>query len=262
MLGTPGGGFSAPVFYRVSFVPSAIAIADFNHDGKLDLAVSNDGSSGSPGNTVSLLLGKGDGTFKAKHDYKVGFQPFDLTAADFNHDGNIDLATANFADGTASVLIGKGDGTFKTSATYAVSAPLSPIGITAIKFSDQDHIGLAVSGNNGTFILVAKGDGTFRSGGSSAPSGLKVATGDFNRDKKADLVVVTGHGVAVLHGEGHGIFQAAHDSVTGQSPNEAPDDAAVGDFNEDGKPDLAVANADGANVGILLGKGNGLFRTG
>src|SRR5262249_31212469 len=156
------------------FSPSAIKIADFNHDGKPDVAVSNAGSSSSPGNTVSVLLGKGDGTFRAKRDFTVGFQPFDMTSADFNNDGQMDLATADFADGTASVLLGKGDGTFANSVRYAVGAPLTPIGITVAKFSDTDHVGLAISGDNGNFILLGKGNGTFKSMGSYAPSGTRV----------------------------------------------------------------------------------------
>ena len=113
LLHTKQGGLAPPVFYPVNSNPSAIVIADFNGDGKMDLAVSNAGVDADPGHTVSVVLGNGDGTFQPKADFQVDFQPFDLTAADFNNDGNMDLATANFGSGTASVLIGRGDGTFR-----------------------------------------------------------------------------------------------------------------------------------------------------
>lgn len=124
LLGTAGTALAAPVTYPVNNSPSTIAIADFNLDGKPDLAVANAGSSGGPGTTVSILLGNGDGTFQPKIDASVGREPFDLVAADFNDDGKVDVATANFLDGTATVLIGNGDGTFQSRVDYTVSSRL------------------------------------------------------------------------------------------------------------------------------------------
>jgi len=104
--------------------------------------VSNAGVFDERGHTVSVLLGNGDGTFQAKTDFEVDLGPFDLVAADFNEDGNMDLATANIENGTTSVLLGNGDGTFQPEVTY----PGGTHGITAIRFSPCDNIGLAVSG--------------------------------------------------------------------------------------------------------------------
>ena len=88
--------------------PRAVALGDFNHDGKLDLAVASYLSN----QTVSVQLGNGDGTFQSVVRYGVGNQPFGVIVADLNLDGNSDLVVANHADDTISVLLGNGDGTF------------------------------------------------------------------------------------------------------------------------------------------------------
>ena len=102
MLGVGDGTFAPPVTYDVGTKPTSIAIGDFNSDGKLDLAVANYGD-----RTITLLLGKGDGTFTqaAGSPYAVGQYPYQLTAADFNGDGKLDLATANLSDYTVSILL-------------------------------------------------------------------------------------------------------------------------------------------------------------
>src|SRR5438132_14402947 len=105
LLHTKQGGLAAPVFYPVNLNPSGIVIADFNGDGKMDLAASNAGVDADPGNTVSILLGNGDGTFDPEFDLDGSFEAYDLTAADFDEDVRIDLATANCGSGTASVRI-------------------------------------------------------------------------------------------------------------------------------------------------------------
>ena len=88
---------------------------DFTGDGRTDLAVANEGD-----NTVSVLLGNGDGTFQPQVTYAVGLGPDAIVAGDFNGDGRTDLAVANGSDGTVSVLLGNGDGTFQPQVTYAV----------------------------------------------------------------------------------------------------------------------------------------------
>jgi hypothetical protein len=95
--------------------PRRFAVADFNGDGILDLAVANY----SP-NTVSILLGTGDGTFTAGASPATGNEPYWLAAGDFNGDGKMDLAVANYEDGTVTILEGKGNGTFATAATSGV----------------------------------------------------------------------------------------------------------------------------------------------
>ena len=123
LLGNGDGTFQAPVNYP-TFVPNQVVVADFNGDGNLDIAVANAGYEENPGHTVSVFLGKGDGTFGAPTAYTVGNIPFGITAADLNGDGKIDLATANYQDGTASVLLNKGDGTFLPATSYAAGHPL------------------------------------------------------------------------------------------------------------------------------------------
>ena len=98
----------------LAFVPGVVT-GDFNGDGHIDLAVANQ-----DGNTVSVVLGRGDGTFQPQVSYAVGSAPTGIVTGDFNDDGHIDLAVANLNDNTLSVLLGNGDGTFQPQVSYAV----------------------------------------------------------------------------------------------------------------------------------------------
>jgi hypothetical protein len=92
---------------NVGIKPRGIVTGDFNGDGKIDLAVGNFGS-----NTVSILLGNGDGTFTGQTPIAVGLGPEWLVTGDYNEDGKTDLAVANSVDNSVSILLGNGDGTF------------------------------------------------------------------------------------------------------------------------------------------------------
>src|SRR5438270_739962 len=110
LLGNGDGTFQTHVDYAADDRPTSLVAADFNRDGKLDLAIVNGSSS-----TLSILLGNGDGTFKAHVDYPtVAANPQWLVAADFNNDGILDVATANYGPdyygGSVSVFLGNGDG--------------------------------------------------------------------------------------------------------------------------------------------------------
>ena len=98
-------------------VRAAVAVADLNGDGKLDLAVANNGS-----NNVSVLLGNGNGTFAAAQNFITGTEPRSVAVADLNGDGKPDLAVASYGDGTVSVLLGNGNGTFRPPRTSPPAA--------------------------------------------------------------------------------------------------------------------------------------------
>src|SRR5438309_1429738 len=234
--GCPAPSFAARRAFEAGDIPQSVAVGDFNGDGKPDLAVAN-GSS--PGGSVSLLLGRGDGTFQTAVSYAAGAAPHSVAVGDFNGDGRVDLAVANAGGGNVSVLLGRGDGTFQPAANYDVGA--SPYSVAVGDFNGDGMADLAVANTGaGTIsVLLGRGDGTFRTavnyGVGASPR--SVAVGDFNGDGKVDLAVANAGGgnVSVLLGNG------------------------------DGTLDLVVCsqgiwpNYTNGAVWVLLGKGDGAF---
>jgi FG-GAP-like repeat/Putative Ig domain len=145
--GTFTQGSGSPIFLG-SYL-SAIVTADFNGDGKLDLAVTD-----SNGKAVIILLGNGDGTFGAPTTIPVGNGPVAMVAADFNNDGKLDLAVADSADGTITLLLGNGDGTFTqaSGSPYAVAG--TPYQFVAADFNGDGKLDLAVTNLNGTVLIL------------------------------------------------------------------------------------------------------------
>jgi hypothetical protein len=105
MLGSSDGGFEPATNYAAGGNPNSVVMADFNLDGNLDLAVANSSSFGQAAGTISVFLGRGDGTFAPQVTFAVGVAPVDVAVGDFNGDGYPDLAVANSGDRTISILL-------------------------------------------------------------------------------------------------------------------------------------------------------------
>lgn len=260
---TPGLSFFNASNPATVSEPNVAVAADFNGDGIVDLAVSN---SNSGATTLTILLGKGDGTFTAaSSNPTVGLYPDGIAVADFNSDGFIDLAVTSVDQNEVVILLGKGDGTFSAGPILATSA--TPQSIATADFDGDGLADLAVVNGSNASIFLGKGDGTFKTAITvasvgSSPVGLGV--GDFNRDGIPDLAVVDtlqSAPVRIFLGKGDGTFIAgASYAITGDSPV----GICVGDFNNDGFLDLAVTNYSSASrdaIAILLGNGDGSFKT-
>ena len=260
LLGNGDGTFQSLVAYTVGNSARDVTAADFNGDGKLDLAVSNNG-----GSSVSILLGNGDGTFQSQTQYSTGSGPWGLTAADFNGDGKLDLAVTNDGAGTVSILLGNGDGTFQPNVDYATGS--NPESVAVADFNRDGKLDLAITDktSNTITILLGNGDGTFSPGVSLAtnPYPRWVTAADLNGDGYLDLAEVTDYPspptVAIYLGNGDGTFQSP---VTYPIASDGTS-VVTGDFNGDGKLDLATSDFNGGSgntVSILLGNGDGTFQ--
>jgi hypothetical protein len=298
LLGNGDGTFQPAVPYATATpAPVAIAVADFNGDGKVDLAVATD--SGASG--FSIFLGNGDGTFQAAIGYGVlGSVTNSIATADFNGDGKADLAVANGGSSVigpvpsnyVSVVLGNGDGTFRTAVNY-FTVGNEPSSIAIADLNGDGKADLAVADGLGTVdVLIGNGDGTFQTsaaydctvanaGSVCEPKGLAIA--DFNHDGKADIAVANAgpaelgptapwSNVSILLGNGDGTFPDPVNYAAGSGPISqnagaySPQSIVTADFNGDGNADLAVANysdenVDSDNVSVLLGNGDGTFQT-
>jgi hypothetical protein len=201
--------------------------------------------------SVSILLGNRDGTFQPRKRIPVANSPFALVVGDFNHDGNMDIVTANYTfytkPGTISVLLGHGDGTFAAPASYPAGrhpynlARYGPDTIAVIDY-DLHMIRMMHGPGDGTFTLVRS---------YSVPANpFAVVVADFNGDGILDLATSNwgANNVSVLLGTGGGKFAPPANFTCGQEPEYF----AVGDFNNDHKPDLAVPLYGANDVSILI----------
>jgi hypothetical protein len=234
---------------------------DFNEDGFPDIAV----SSQTP-NVVTILLGKGDGTFNvASSTLAISAPPTVVVKGDFNNDGHMDLAVALGNTSGLAIFLGKGDGTF-TAVPTSPPTGSNPGGIAVGDFNGDGQVDLAVtnSGSSTVTVLLGNGDGTFAPSNLSPQTGQSpraIVQGDFNADGILDLAVNNSYGanVTILLGNGDGSFSPAPAiPILGNSAS-----IAIGDFNQDGKLDLAVGNqSTGILLYILLGNGDGTFAVG
>jgi hypothetical protein len=243
-----------------------VAVGDFNGDGNEDLAVATREGE------VWTFLGNGDGTFRSGRRWQVGSflsDPLSVTAVDLEGNGILDLVTLIPGDNTVSVLLGYGNGSFRPAVTYAIGPNAKSLAVA--DFNGDGIPDLAVT-IYGTFnqpasyvsVLRGNGDGTFQApvDYDAGPREFAVAAGDFNGDGKTDLAVSNyAEGtVNVLLGRGDGTFEAPVSYPVGIYPGSI----AVADFNGDGIPDLVVANngstpANGS-ISLLLGRGDGTFQ--
>jgi hypothetical protein len=258
--------FNPAVNYGAGDGPSSVALGDLDGDGDLDLAVANGYS-----NNVSVLLGRGDGSFQRQVNYDAGTGPSSVALGDLDGDGDLDLAVAN-EGGKVSVLLGNGDGSFQSPVTYDACATdiLDPIGSQYVAIGDlngdtKPDLAVANDWSNGgqdgnVSVLLGKGDGSFQSPVDyEAGENCKcIAIDDLNGDGDLDLAVanVSSDNVSVLLGIGDGSFQSPVNYSTGRGAHSV----AIGDLNGDDDLDLAVAN-EGGKVSVLLGNGDGSFQS-
>jgi Calx-beta domain/FG-GAP-like repeat len=257
LLGNGDGTFQAALNFAAGREPISVAVGDFNGDGLQDLAVANS----YPAN-VGVLLGNGDGTFQPPRNFDVGTNCSSVAVGEFNGDGIPDLAVAG---GGVSVLLGNGDGTFQAAHTF--TAGPTPFSVAVGEFNGDAIQDLAVANYSepGTAsVLLGNGDGTFQAARSFVAGivPMFVTVGDLNSDGLSDLAVANfgsaftfpDSSMSVLLGTGDGKFQAAPTYPTGNFSRAV----AVGEFNGDGLPDLAVASDIG--ISVLSGNGDGTFQ--
>ena len=273
LLGNGDGTFSAgPTNPLANIQVSAVAVGDFNNDGKADLATINLPAVGSGGTiSISILLGDGNGGFAGSSTFNLDGAS-SIATADFNGDGNVDLAVTSDSSNTVTILLGGGNGSFTTSSTSATGQ--SPEQVVAADFNGDGKMDLATANlhDSTISIFLDNGDGTFTAGavlsypGGSQVGADQIAVGDFNGDGKTDLAIASdvpnGSGTSdhnqinLFMGNGDGTFSAATPfRVDDGGTNSLA--VGAGDFNGDGKTDLVYFDAQG--VTEYFSNGDGTF---
>ena len=248
--------------------PNSIVTADFNADGKLDLAVSepcgSDPTCSTYNGDVAIFLGKGDGTFTAAALTAVDQYPGALAVGDLNGDGKLDLAVSNFDTGDVSILLGNGDGSFTAAASPTVGSQPAQVFLGDLNGDGKLDLVVGTSFAPYVSILLGNGRGTFTQTTSPSAPTSPLSIADVNRDGKLDLVFALGNSpafaqstISVLLGNGDGMFSAG---PTSPVVDAGISGGVLADLHGHGRLDLAATVAYPSNsYYFLLGNEYGKF---
>jgi len=249
LAGNGDGTFRARRSYAGPTNGLGIQVGDVNKDGRVDMLVSDGTGSLDGGSSTYLMLGNGDGSFKAQTTFTLpGFSGASVLS-DFNNDGNLDFFTLDGEYFKAHVFLGNGDGSFKARSTYSEAGTSSPI---FADFNGDGHGDIAAGdnapGSNNIKILFGNGDGSFRASITyfSGPQPFNFHTSDLDGDGDMDFVAANSGNstTSVLLNNGNGTFKAPTTYANALR-------ARVGDFNGDGAVDFATTSTN--TVGMYLG---------
>jgi hypothetical protein len=275
LLDDGAGGYAEPVQVFSPATPSiyyvAIAVGDVDGDGHPDLVATG------LSNEVYVFHGNGDGTFAEPVSFGVGDGdwPHAIAVADFNGDGNADIATANNTTGDVSILLGDGSGSFPVATNFGVGA--NPVAMGAADVTGDGRLDIVTANAGSLDVTVIAGDGAggfgraagYSIGPNAQPFG--VAVGDVNGDGTADVVVANAGSdgsefpppelpgsVSVLLGDGAGSLSAAVQYPVGPDQGRA-EGIALGDITGDGHVDIVVGRPIANGITVLAGDGSGAF---
>jgi hypothetical protein len=244
--------------YTVGKNPTSVTTADFNRDGFTDLIVTNIGN-----DSLSILFGNGDGSFKEQKQLRVSVEPRALALHDYNGDGWTDIAVACAGSDQIVLFLGLAGGRFTEGQRYPVQR--TPISLAAGDVNDDQKPDLVVALRNDKIaVFLGQGDGTFASGAryEYGDTPTSIALADLTQDGKLDLIVSNGgpmsNAVSIWTGVGDGSFRDPVDYRTGKRPL----GVSFADFNNDRKTDLLVINGERDSFVVFLGNGNGTFQDG
>ncbi|CAF4146497.1 unnamed protein product, partial [Adineta steineri] len=261
-LGYGNGTFSTQITYSTgdNSQPNAVTIGDFNNDKQLDIVVANYGT-----NNIGIFLNYGNGTFSSQtiHSTGNGSRPSDVAAGDFDNDGQLDIAVANFYGWNIGIFLGYGNETFSSQQTYPTGNSSNPQSIAIGDFNNDSRLDIAVVNFHGDSmgVFLGYGNGTFADQVSYSVSlsthPYDIVIGDVNNDDHQDIIVTIDYGQSILifFGYGNGTFVEGNTYPTGSGSY--PYSIAVGDVNNDNQLDIIVTNCGTNNVVVFIGEGDG-----
>ena len=274
LLGNGDGTFVQPTTANTCSTgaqPVALAVADLNGDGNLDIVTANYGSSTTNGaNSVTVCLGDGAGGFSSTSTLTASTlsasNPNGVAIADVNGDGKPDIVVSLLQNGF-SILAGNGNGTFQPPNTQGIPAPATnPYAVAVADLNGDGKADLVFPNGNGISVFLGNGNGTFQAQTVYPGIGDAVVVADMNGDGRPDIVTTDWHfGIVNVLTNLSGVsFSPPLTYVSGTQP----DALAVGDLNGDGHPDVVAANAgvgggvEAGNITVLLGNGDSTLRGG
>ncbi|CAN5800312.1 FG-GAP-like repeat-containing protein [soil metagenome] len=272
MLGIGDGTFQSPVNTSTENGAARIVLADFNNDGKLDVAITINQAAG----VIAVHLGNGNGTFGFSDIFSAGNFPNRIHSADFNNDGKRDIVFTGRTVATGidhfGVMFGTGTGTFGTPTYYPFNNQHGMIETLPIDINQDNFIDLvATISNLHSYPFINNGNGTFtaltstlsmdETNGRNYAVPTSAAVGDFNADGRNEVAVGFENGffahprVGILFRNGASNAQqpfVLRDWFRVWGSGGSLSDIAAADFNGDGRSDLAFLDSNSQNISIQL----------